>query len=137
MIHLDTNIAIALLNRTGASVREHFDAAQAEGTAIAISVVVFHELMFGAAASERRERNEAKIALLISQDIAILPFEEADAPHAADIRAHLRRLGTPIGPYDVFIAAQARRVGATLVTSHGREFERVPALRLADWAKSA
>jgi tRNA(fMet)-specific endonuclease VapC len=137
MIQLDSNIAIALLNRTAERVRARFDAARANGTTIAISIVVFHELTFGAAASEQRERNEAKIALLISQDIAILPFEEADARHAADIRAHLRRLGTPIGPYDVFIAAQARRVDATLVTSNGREFERVPGLRLTDWAKSA
>ena len=136
MIHLDSNIVIALLNRGGERVRARFYSAQAEGTTIAISIVVFHELMFGAAASEQRERNEAKIALLISQDIAILPFEEADARHAADIRAHLRRPGTPIGPYDVLIAAQARRAGATLVTSNGREFERVPELRLADWAKS-
>ena len=90
--------------------------------------------MFGAAASRNRERNEAKIALLISRDIAILAFEEADARHAADIRAHLRRLGTPIGPYDVFIAAQARRRDAVLATANGREFRRVPGLRVTDWA---
>jgi tRNA(fMet)-specific endonuclease VapC len=60
MIHLDANIAIALLDRTGASVRARFDAAQAEGTTIAISIAVFHELMFGAAESEQRERNETK-----------------------------------------------------------------------------
>ena len=89
--------------------------------------------MFGAAASLRRERNEAKIALLIAQDIAILPFEEADARHAADIRAHLRRLGKPIGPYDVFIAAQARRRDATLVTANFGEFERVPGLLVTNW----
>ena len=46
---------------------------------------------------------------------------------------HLRKRGTPIGPYDTLIAAQARRRGATLVTSNLREFERVPGLALADW----
>jgi tRNA(fMet)-specific endonuclease VapC len=134
MIQLDANVVIALLNRSGALVRARFDSALAEGEPIALSVVVFHELMFGAAASRNRERNEAKIALLISRDIAILAFEEADARHAADIRAHLRRLGTPIGPYDVFIAAQARRRGAVLATANGREFRRVPGLRVTDWA---
>jgi tRNA(fMet)-specific endonuclease VapC len=34
----------------------------------------------------------------------------------------------------VLIAAQARRRGATLVTSNMREFERVPGLLVVDWA---
>jgi tRNA(fMet)-specific endonuclease VapC len=100
-----------------------------------MSVVVFHEVMYGAAASERCGENKEKIALFIAAgDLEILPFEEADARHAADIRAHLRRLGTPIGPYDLVIAAQARRRGALLVTANCREFERVPGLSVTDWA---
>lgn len=133
MIHLDANVAIALLDRTAARVRARFDAARADGETMAVSIVVYHELMFGAAASRRREANEWKIALLLSQEIAILPVEEADARHAADIRAHLRRLGKPLGPYDVFIAAQARRAGATLATGNVRDFQRVPRLRVTDW----
>ena len=41
--------------------------------------------------------------------------------------------GTPIGHYDLLIAAQARRRGALLVTANTREFERVPGLTIADW----
>jgi predicted nucleic acid-binding protein len=40
---------------------------------------------------------------------------------AGNIRGALERAGTPIGPYDVLIAAQARRRGATLVTANARE----------------
>ena len=64
----------------------------------------------------------------------MLPFEAADAREAADIRAHLKRTATPIGPFDVLIAAQARRAGTTLVTANTREFERVPELIVTDWA---
>ena len=46
---------------------------------------------------------------------------------------HLESKGTPIGPYDCLIAAQARRRGATLVTANGREFTRVPGLMVTDW----
>jgi len=60
-------------------------------------------------------------------------LREDDAQHAADIRAHLKRLGTPIGPYDVLIAAGARSAGDPLVTANGREFERVPGLTVLDW----
>jgi predicted nucleic acid-binding protein len=48
------------------------------------------------------------------------------------IRATLERAGTPIAAYDILIAAQARRRGATLVTANGREFARVPRLK-TDW----
>ena len=91
--------------------------------------------MYRAAVSARCETNEEKIALFVaSGGFALLPFEEADAREAADIRAQLKRAGTPIGPYDVFIAAQARRRGALLATSNSREFERVPGLAVTDWA---
>ncbi len=135
MIHLDTNIAIALLNDRPKAAREKFDAARAAGTSLCLSMIVYHELMYGAAHSARRQANETKIALFIaSGGLTLLPFEEADAREAADIRAHLRRRATPIGPYDVLIAGQARRSGAPLVTANGHEFERVPGLVVVDWA---
>ena len=135
MIHLDTNVAIALLNESPAAVRAKFEAARNAGTPIALSSIVYHELMYGAAYSERRRENEEKIALFIAAcRLPVLPFDEADAREAAEIRAHLRREATPIGPYDLLIAAQARRAGAVLVTANGREFARVPGLIVTDWA---
>jgi tRNA(fMet)-specific endonuclease VapC len=135
LIHLDTNVAIALLNDTQPRVRTRFDAARTAGTPFSLSMIVYHELMFGAAASKRRKANEDKIALFsASGDIALLAFEAADAIEAADIRAQLKRTAKPIGPYDVLIAAQARRAGTTLVTANTREFERVPGLLVTDWA---
>lgn len=133
MIHLDTNVAIALLNDRP-PVRARFDAARTARTPLGLSTIVFHELMFGAAASKRRRANEDKIALFIaSGGIRLIAFEEADAREAADIRAHLKRLGTPIGPFDLLIASQARRARTTLVTANAREFERVPGLIVVDW----
>jgi tRNA(fMet)-specific endonuclease VapC len=60
-------------------------------------------------------------------------FDAADASYAADIRSFLQRKGTPIGPYDIMIAAQARRRGASLVTANVREFRHVPGLVVQDW----
>ena len=135
MIHLDTNVAIALLNSRQPQVRARFDAALAAATPLAMSVVVYHELMFGAANSAQRQANEDKVAIFIAAGaIALLTFAEDDAREAADIRAHLKRQGAPIGPYDVLIAAQARRSGATLVTANTSEFERVPGLAVVNWA---
>jgi tRNA(fMet)-specific endonuclease VapC len=136
MIHLDTNVAIALLNNRQPQVRIRFDQARAARTPLVLSVVVYHELMYGAAASERRAANEEKIAIFIASGrISLSPFEADDAIEAAGIRAQLKRTGLPIGPYDVMIAAQARRAGAMLVTANTGEFERVDGLTLTDWAK--
>lgn len=135
MIHLDTNVAIALLNGRQPQVRSRFDAALAAGTRLGLSIIVYHELMYGAANSERRKANEDKIVLFIAGGaLSLLDFVDADAREAADIRTHLRRAATPIGPYDVLIAAQARRAGTTLVTVNTAEFTRVPGLAVTDWA---
>lgn len=135
MIHLDTNVAIALLNGRPLQVRRHFDEARDAGVPIGLSSVVYHELMYGAAASDRRRDNEEKIAIFIASGrITLIDFSKADATEAAELRAYLRRQGTPIGPYDVLIAAQARRAGTVLVTANTSEFARVPGLQILNWA---
>ncbi|MFT3990984.1 MAG: PIN domain-containing protein [Luteolibacter sp.] len=57
-------------------------------------------------------------------------FDLSSALHYADIRASLEAAGKPIGPLDLLIAAQARSLGATLVTANIGEFERVKGLKL-------
>ncbi len=49
---------------------------------------------------------------------------------AAHIRSILEKKGTPIGPFDLLIAGQARSQGLTLVTNNIREFGRVDGLAL-------
>ena len=55
------------------------------------------------------------------------------ALHYADIRAALESAGTQIGPLDLLIAAQARCLGATLVTANAGEFKRVKGLKVHVW----
>jgi tRNA(fMet)-specific endonuclease VapC len=134
MIFLDTNAVIAVLNDPASPVRAGLDGAIGRGGGLALSSVVLFELQYGAAKSARPERNMLRIADFLTGPIDVLPFESEDAEEAADIRAALEREGAPIGPYDVLIAAQARRRNALLVTANGREFCRVRGLRCEDWA---
>ena len=136
MICLDTNAVIAVLNDRSSPVRARIDAAIGLGRTLAISPIVLFELRYGAAKSARPERNTQRIADFLSGPIEVLPFEPTDADEAGDIRAVLERAGTPIGPYDVLVAAQARRRDALLVTANEREFARVPRLKFEDWAMS-
>jgi tRNA(fMet)-specific endonuclease VapC len=134
MIGLDTNIVIAVINNRVPQVRTRLVQTLADGTAVGIPTIVLFELRYGIAKSQRQADNAADLADFLSLDITPWPFDAEDAQEAGDIRAALQRAGTPIGPYDILIAAQARRRGATLVTANAREFSRVPGLRTEDWA---
>lgn len=134
MILLDTNVVIAVVNRPGSFVRTTFAARSAAGETIAVSSIAIFELRFGVAKSQRRRLNTDVLDGFLSGPVGTLAFDEVDAAHAGDLRATLA-VGTPIGPYDVLIAGQALRHRATLVTANRREFERVPGLRVEDWAE--
>ncbi len=132
MVCLDTNIVIGLLNRRPPALRLRV---QSERRTLALPAIVLFELRYGIAKSEKRVHSEQQLDLFIGSQIGILPFEREDARIAAEVRATLARAGTPIGPYDVLIAAQALRHNATLATANTREFARVPGLALEDWTR--
>ena len=95
-----------------------------------MSVVVLHELYFGAYRSTNVAANLARLNHL---PFEVLPLDANDAQHAGIIRAQLAAAGSPIGPYDVLIAAQAVVRERTLVTRNIREFERVVGLAVLNW----
>ena len=133
MICLDTNVIIEILNEKTTRVRERLEAALKGENEIVISAVVYAELWYGVGKSAHPERNARRIEDFMGLGIEVLDFGPEDARESGLIRAMLARAGTPIGPYDVLIAAQARRRDAVLVTANGREFVRVPGLKTEDW----
>jgi tRNA(fMet)-specific endonuclease VapC len=98
-----------------------------------VPVPVLFELRYGAAKSRNPARNHERIDAFLTAITEIVEFDDADASEAGEIRAFLESKGMPIGPYDLLIAAQARRRGAVLVTLNRRQFERVPGLMVTDW----
>jgi len=134
MIGLDTNTIIAAINRRVPAVRGRLEQALADGVTVGIPAIALYEIWYGIRKSARPRENTAALATFLTLDVTPWPFEPEDAEEAGDIRAALERAGTPIGPYDVLIAAQARRRGALLVTTNAREFTRVPGLKTEDWA---
>ena len=125
---LDANAVIALLNdRTSPIARRIRRYAPRD---IGVSAVVIHELYYGAFKSQRVEKNVARVDAL---QFPVLEFDQEDARQAGEIRAHLASKGTPIGPYDVLIAGQAKARKLTLVTHNTTEFQRVPGLKVEDW----
>jgi tRNA(fMet)-specific endonuclease VapC len=130
---LDTNAVIALLKNRPPAVRDQLRRAVAAGDTIAISTVVLFELWYGVARSERRIENAERLRVFLSGAVAVVPFDDEHATTAGDLRAELEAAGTPIGAYDILIAAQGLRAGATLVTANVAEFARVRGLAWEDW----
>ena len=65
--------------------------------------------------------------------LEVLPYGSKATQHYGAIRAHLEKLGRPIGVNDLHIAAHARSEGLVLVTNNTAEFDRVPALEIVNW----
>jgi len=128
---LDTNILIAL-SKAYPAVRRRLE--QHADHAILLSSVVLAEIEYGVAKSAKREYNR-QVFEEISKTFTVVPFSPQAARCYGTLRTELERKGTPIGPNDALIAAEALAQGATLVTDNVREFSRVPGLLLENWLR--
>jgi tRNA(fMet)-specific endonuclease VapC len=133
---LDTNACIALINGTEINVRRRFKRAVARESVILLSSIVAFELWYGVAKSQRKDSNTQRLETFLGGPLDWALFDEDDARAAGTVRAELETVGRPVGAYDVLLAGQARRRGATLVTSNAKEFARVQGLKWEDWAAS-
>ena len=132
MYLLDTNICIYAIKGKYPRIAERLLSIRPEE--IKVSAVTVMELEYGAAKSKWGNRSrEAMRAFLAAFEI--LPFTESDADLCGMFRAGLASSGTPIGAYDIMIAAQGISRGLTVVTHNTSEFQRVPGIRIEDWAE--
>lgn len=147
---LDTNILIFMLrglkgrahpterqrkrHRTALRILQRARTEKLSGNEIALSAITVAELEYGSWHSGDYE-NESDAARRAISPFSLLSFDAAEcAAQYGKIRHTLERSGGRIGALDMFIAAHALAVGATLVTSDTAEFSRVPGLNCEDWA---
>ena len=99
---------------------------------VAMAAITASELLHGchrATDSRIRARRAAFVDALL-EAIPVIPFGMAEARRHAQLWADLVREGTVIGPHDMLIGATALARGDAVGTLNGREFSRVPGLRL-------
>jgi tRNA(fMet)-specific endonuclease VapC len=128
---LDTNICIYVIKNRPAALRERFDQLAEK---LCISTITLGELLYGVEKSARRSQNLEAVEQFTAR-LEVLPFSAKAAAHFGQIRAELARAGRPCGAYDMLIAAHARSEGLMLITNNIREFERMPGLRIDNWAR--
>ncbi|MCI0415017.1 type II toxin-antitoxin system VapC family toxin [bacterium] len=129
---LDTNICSYVLKKKPGSVYSRL--VKTKPSDLYVSVITVYELLTGCEKSEQRDRLLPEIKSFL-RPFSLLTFKEQHAYRAASLRAHLEKAGTPIGAYDLLLAAQALTDGLTFVTNNTREFRRVKHLSLEDWSR--
>jgi len=132
MYMLDTNICSYIIKQRPSEVLKKFEKVQKDQ--ICISILTYAELQYGVERASSKRINQEIIEAFVDR-LKILPWDMEAAQHYAKIRNYLEKQGTPIGSMDMMIASHARSQDYTIVTNNLREFERVPNLKLENWAK--
>jgi tRNA(fMet)-specific endonuclease VapC len=127
---LDTNTCIVYLKGRNLNLRQKLEIVTISD--MVVCSVVKAELFYGSMKSANPERNSTLQREFLDQ-FASLPFDDLAAQAFGNIRAELEARGTPIGAYDLQIAAIALANGLTLITHNTGEFNRVESLQLEDW----
>jgi len=126
---LDTNTVSFYIRRSSSVLERRLRRTSAAD--VALSVVTEMELRYGLARNPR-----LRVGPLVEEFLAgitILPLTSDVARIYGRIRAELEAGGTPIGPLDLMIAAQAAALKVTLVSNNLTEFRRIRGLRCEDW----
>jgi tRNA(fMet)-specific endonuclease VapC len=126
---LDTDVCIHVIKSYPEALRQRFNRFAGQ---LCISSISLSELLYGAEKSARRVENLKEIEIFTAH-LEVLAFHDKAAAHYGQIRAELELAGTPVGPYDMLIAAHARSEGLIIVTRNRREFDRIPGLRVETW----
>ena len=135
MYLLDTPVWVDLLRTNALGIRQKL-VAHSKST-IGLSIITMCELQYGieiraARHPHLRAREEHLLAMMLAP-FDVFPLDHTVAVAYGKVRAALAQSGRPICALDTFIAAQAASLGAVLVTSNRKEFQRVPGLRVEDW----
>ena len=128
---LDTDTCIYALKQERGVLERLLAHARAD---VAISVITEAELRTGAAKSSAPGKT-ARLVENFLRPLTVVEFTSSDAAAYAHVRAKLERAGTPIGPLDTLIAAQAVARELKLVSNNEREFGRVSGLAIENWVR--
>lgn len=127
---IDTNIWSHLQRRTTKELLTRFAELQPGQTFL--SPVVLGEMETGYLKGDRAPYRRLALDQIIGSS-HLLSVNRQVAIEYAQLRAQLEQAGTPIGPNDTWIAAEALHHKLVLVTDNTQEFSRVPGLTVENW----
>jgi tRNA(fMet)-specific endonuclease VapC len=126
---LETSVCVSLIQGRASAVRLP---AASEGV---LSTIIVAELEVGVRRSVRPAA-QRKAVDAFTGIFEVLAWDLQATSYYGALRVDLEKRGIVIGPLDMFIAAHALGLGATLVTANFREFRRVADLQCLEWKLS-
>ncbi len=138
MIVLDTNVISELMRPRPNPMVVRWVAAQPTA-ALCTTSLNKAEILYGIAVLPVGRRRTALLATaeaVFSEDLKVLPFDDAAAGMYADIVADRSRIGKRIEAFDALIAATALAAGADLATRDTSGFEGIGLTLIDPWAAS-
>lgn len=127
---LYTNHLSAALN-DDADARRKLRDLRLRGDRVGTCVPALCELQAGIALTTRRERNQQVLKELLRQ-IRIWPLDTAISVRYGELYHELRRMGRALSQVDIMLAALARQLDATLLSTD-RDFDAIPDIRRESW----
>lgn len=128
MYLLDTNVISDIARNPHGEAAKRFG--QLSSDDLCTSIVVSAEVRFGLAKGAGERLREAMMAVLGS--LHVLKLETPVDQIYAETRAAMSKIGKAITPNDLFIAAHALAIDATVVTAD-QGFRLVPGLKVENW----
>jgi len=100
----------------------------------ALSMITYAELYYGAKKIAFPEKNMA----IVRKTAELFPVIEITRPVIetfADIKVYLSKNGLILSDFDIIIGATALTMNYTLVTNDLNHFQRIPGLKIENWAE--
>lgn len=127
---LDTDVFSLMVKGLDPSINQRLETlGKGEAT---LSVITTGAFFYGVAHAPVSALRQKRAQRLIDF-FGVLPIAEETSSAYGEIRAALRQKGTPIGPNDLWLAAQAKAMGLVVVSRNERAFQRVSGLKTESW----
>ena len=127
---LDSNICIHFLRNR----QEVLEGIERVGwSACAVSDITAIELLYGAECSAKREENIQAVMDFLN-DIDIIPLRKCINEFCKQ-KAEMRRRGTMIEDFDLFIGTTAVALNMIMVSENIKHLERIQGIHIENWIK--
>ncbi len=131
MVCVNTSFLIALLRRDP-NAEAKLESFLQDGEIITTTPICACELFGGAYRSKKRDHEIKRVKEFLSR-MELLEFSTQACERFGRVRSELESSGTPIGDFDIMIAAIALAHSQPVLTRDIEHFQKIPGLTVETW----
>jgi predicted nucleic acid-binding protein len=131
LVCIDTSFLIALLRRDP-NAKAKLESFVEDGERITTTPICACELFAGAYKAKKRDLEIRRVKEFLSR-MELLELSTQACERFGRVRSELESAGTPIGDFDIMIAAIALAHNQAVLTNDVEHFQRIPGLTVETW----